>query len=127
MDVLAARTLLHPLDPEATRRFYAQTLGLAVFREWGEGAHGGTVFFAGGGLLEVSGHTDAVPTDATRILLQVRDVATERDRLAAAGVAIVEEPETKPWGLIEMLIRDPDGRAIVLVEVPPGHPQRHAG
>jgi predicted enzyme related to lactoylglutathione lyase len=127
MDVLASRTLLHPLDPEATRRFYAQTLGLAVFREWGEGEHGGTVFYAGGGLLEVSGSSTDAPNDATRILFQVRDVAAERDRLATAGVAIAQEPERKPWGLTEMLIRDPDGRAIVLVEVPPGHPQRHAG
>jgi predicted enzyme related to lactoylglutathione lyase len=127
MDVLSSRQLLHPRDPEATRRFYADALGLAVFREWGEGDHGGTVFFAGGGLLEVSGTAADAPTDATRILLQVRDVAAERDRLAAAGVAIAQEPERKPWGLIEMLVRDPDGRAIVLVEVPPGHPQRQAG
>jgi predicted enzyme related to lactoylglutathione lyase len=127
MDVLASRTLLHALDPDATRRFYADTLGLAVFREWGDGDHRGTVFFAGGGLLEVSGSTADAPNDATRLLFQVRDVAAERDRLAAVGVGVVEEPERKPWGLIEMLVRDPDGRAIVLVEVPPGHPQRHAG
>jgi catechol 2,3-dioxygenase-like lactoylglutathione lyase family enzyme len=126
MDVLASRTLLHPLDPPATRRFYAETLGLGVYREWGEGDHRGTVFFAGGGLLEVSGIASAPASDATRILLQVRDLAFERDRLARAGVAILEEPETKPWGLIEMTIRDPDGRAIVLTQVPPGHPQRQA-
>ncbi|MCW3006633.1 MAG: hypothetical protein JWP17_1259 [Solirubrobacterales bacterium] len=126
MDVLASRILLHPLDPDATRRFYAETLGLAVFREWGEGAHRGTVFFLGNGLLEVSGGASGPADAATRILLQVRDLAAERERLAHAGVAIAQEPETKPWGLIEMLVRDPDGRAIVLVEVPPEHPQRRA-
>lgn len=127
MDVLASRTLLHPRDQQRTRRFYAEALGLAVFREWGEGDHAGTVFFAGGGLLEVSGGGGPDATDATRLLLQVRDVRAERDRLAAAGVAIAEEPETKPWGLIEMVVRDPDGRAVVIVEVPAGHPQRSAG
>jgi hypothetical protein len=66
MDVLASRILLHPLDPDATRRFYAETLGLAVFREWGEGAHRGTVFFLGNGLLEVSGGASRRPRDRAR-------------------------------------------------------------
>ena len=47
-------------------------------------------------------------------------------RLAAADVVIDEEPKRKPWGLIEMVARDPDGLAIVIVEVPSGHPQRQA-
>ena len=55
MDVLASRVLLHPRDLERSLRFYEQTLGLAVFREWGSGGHRGVVFYAGGGLLEVSG------------------------------------------------------------------------
>jgi predicted enzyme related to lactoylglutathione lyase len=127
MDVLASRILLHPRDLPRTLQFYGQTLGLAVFREWGAGDHRGVVFFAGNGLIEVSGAGPPEATDATRILLQVRDLDAERDRLAAAGVEIAAEPETKPWGLIEMIVRDPDGRSLVLVEVPPGHPQRHAG
>ena len=61
-----------------------------------------------------------------RLLLQVRDVQRERRRLAAAGVAIQEEPTGKSWGLIEMVARDPDGLVIVIVEVPPHHPQRRA-
>jgi uncharacterized glyoxalase superfamily protein PhnB len=51
-------------------------------------------------------------------------VHDERRRLAEAGIAIEEEPELKPWGLIEMAVRDPDGLAIVIVEVPRDHPQR---
>jgi hypothetical protein len=30
----------------------------------------------------------------------------------------------KPWGLLEMTVRDPDGHALIFVEVPPEHPQR---
>ena len=101
-------------------------LGLAVFREWGTGAHRGVVFFLGAGLLEVSGSSGEPPSGAVRLLLQVRDVQRERRRLAGAGVAIEEEPTGKPWGLIEMVARDPDGLAIVIVEVPPHHPQRRA-
>jgi uncharacterized glyoxalase superfamily protein PhnB len=58
------------------------------------------------------------------IWLQVRDVRAEHARLAAAGVRVLREPETEPWGLIEMWIEDPDGVRIVLVEVPADHPLR---
>jgi catechol 2,3-dioxygenase-like lactoylglutathione lyase family enzyme len=126
VDVLASRILLHPADLERSLRFYGETLGLAVFREWGAGAHRGVVFFVGAGLLEVSGSSGEPPSGAVRLLLQVRDVQREWRRLAAAGVAIEEEPTGKPWGLIEMVARDPDGLAIVIVEVPPQHPQRRA-
>jgi len=126
VDVLASRILLHPGDLERSLRFYGETLGLAVFREWGSGSHRGVVFFLGAGLLEVSGSSSEPPSGAVRLLLQVRDVQQEWRRLAAAGVVIEEEPKPKPWGLIEMVARDPDGLAIVIVEVPPGHPQRRA-
>ena len=92
----------------------------------GSGPYRGVVFFLGAGLLEVSGSSSEPPSGAVRLLLQVRDVQQEWRRLAAAGVVIEEEPKRKPWGLIEMVARDPDGLAIVIVEVPPGHPQRRA-
>jgi predicted enzyme related to lactoylglutathione lyase len=123
VDVLASRILLHPRDVERSVRFYRDTLGLAIFREW---AHG-TVFFLGAGLLEISGQSAEPPSGAIRLLLQVRDVDAEWRRLASAGVAIETPPERKPWGLIEMTARDPDGLALVLVEIPPDHPQRRAG
>jgi catechol 2,3-dioxygenase-like lactoylglutathione lyase family enzyme len=126
VDVLASRLLLHPGDLERSLRFYGETLGLAVFREWGSGSDRGVVFFLGAGLLEVSGSSSEPPSGAVRLLLQVRDVQQERRRLAAAGVVIEDEPKRKPWGLIEMVARDPDELAIVIVEVPPGHPQRRA-
>jgi catechol 2,3-dioxygenase-like lactoylglutathione lyase family enzyme len=126
MDVLASRLLVHPGDFERSRRFYGETLGLAVFREWGEGAEGGVVFYLGAGLLELSGASSEAPSSAIRLLLQVRDVRAEWRRLVALGVPIDSEPEVKPWGLVEMTLRDPDDLVLVLVEVPPDHPQRRA-
>lgn len=126
MDVLASRILLRPSDLERSLRFYGDALGLAVFREWGEGTSRGVVFFLGAGLLEVSGSSTEPPSRAVRLLLQVRDVEREHRRLAAAGVPIERAPERMPWGLVEMTIRDPDGLGVVIVEVPPDHPQRRA-
>jgi hypothetical protein len=45
MDVLSSRVLLHPTDPERSRVFYRDTLGLAIYREFGSGPERGTVFF----------------------------------------------------------------------------------
>ncbi|WP_300614495.1 VOC family protein [Trebonia sp.] len=124
MDVLSSRILLRPGDPDRSRRFYRDVLGLAIYREFGPPEDPGVVFFLGTGMLEVSGRAAGPPGRSMMIWLQVRDVRAEHARLAAAGVTIVREPATEPWGLVEMWIEDPDGIRIVLVEVPAAHPLR---
>ena len=124
MDVLSSRILLRPSDPDRSRRFYRDVLGLAVYREFGPPEDPGVVFFLGPGLLEVSGHSAGPAGRSVMIWIQVRDVRSERARLAAAGVPVIREPVAEPWGLTEMWIEDPDGIRIVLVEVPAGHPLR---
>ncbi len=124
VDVLSSRILLRPADPDRSRHFYRDVLGLAVYREFGSPADPGVVFFLGPGLLEVSGRSAGPPGQSVMIWLQVRDVHAEHERLAAAGVRVLRGPATEPWGLIEMWIKDPDGVRIVLVEVPADHPLR---
>ena len=124
MDVLASRIILRPNDPEVSQRFYRDTLGLAVFREFGPAESPGMVFFAGQGLIEVSGRSTAPGSASTAIWLQVRDVAQEYTRLATAGVQILREPRQEFWGLIEKWIADPDGNRLVLVQIPEDHPLR---
>ncbi|WP_406207322.1 MULTISPECIES: VOC family protein [unclassified Streptomyces] len=123
--VLSGRTLLHPTDPERSRVFYGEQLGLAIHREFGTGPERGTVYFLGGGFLEVSGRSESPPSPAVRLWLQVEDVAAAQDELLGKGVEIVRPPVKEPWGLIEMWIADPDGTRIVLVEVPADHPLRY--
>ena len=123
--VLSSRILLQPTDPERSRAFYGEQLGLPVYREFGTGPDRGTVYFLGGGFLELSGRRDDAPrSPATRIWLQVADVAAVHEELRTKGVDIVRPPVQEPWGLIEMWIADPDGTPIVLVEVPADHPLR---
>ncbi|WP_327181613.1 VOC family protein [Streptomyces sp. NBC_01334] len=123
--VLSSRTLLRPTDPERSRAFYGEQLGLAVYREFGTGPERGVVYFLGGGFLEVSGRSETPPDPAVRLWLQVPDVAAAHDELRARGVEIVRPPAREPWGLLEMWIADPDGMPIVLVEVPADHPIRY--
>jgi catechol 2,3-dioxygenase-like lactoylglutathione lyase family enzyme len=124
VDVLSSRILLRPADRDRSRRFYRDTLGLAVYREFGDPDDPALVFFLGAGHLELSGVGDGTAARNLALWIQVRDLAAEHRRLKAAGVEIVREPEQEPWGLLEMWIADPDGVRIVLVEVPTEHPLR---
>lgn len=117
MEILAGRVLLRPLDMQRSLAFYRDALGLAIAREF----PGGTVFFLGGGYLELSGSADAPAGAAVALWLQVRDLAAAHRQLADH---VVREPRLEPWGLHEMWISDPDGTRIVLVQVPEDHPIR---
>lgn len=125
MHVLSGRVLLRPTDPERSRAFYGDALGLAIYREFGTGEERGTVYFLGGGFLELSGRAEAPPAPGLELWLQVADAAAAHDELRERGVRILRPPERMPWGLIEMWIADPDGVRIVVVEVPEGHPLRY--
>jgi catechol 2,3-dioxygenase-like lactoylglutathione lyase family enzyme len=120
MEILSSRILIRPSDPDRSRRFYAEVLGLAVYREY----PGGIVFFLGQGLLELSGTGGTPPSPSTAIWLQVRDLATTAEQLGDREVNVLREPRREPWGLDEMWIEDPDGQRIVLVEIPADHPLR---
>jgi catechol 2,3-dioxygenase-like lactoylglutathione lyase family enzyme len=117
MEILAGRVLLRPVDMQRSLAFYRDVLGLAIAREF----PGGTVFFLGGGFLELSGSADDPPGPAVALWLQVRDLAAAHRELAPY---VVREPRQEPWGLHEMWIADPDGTRIVLVQVPEDHPLR---
>src|SRR4029453_13379192 len=122
MDVLSSRVLLHPTDPERSRVFYRDRLGLAIYREFGSGPDRGTVFFLGGGFLELSGRAAAPPAPGMGLGVQGGGRATRRGELGERGVPILREPKREPWGLLEMWVADPDGVRICIVEVPEGHP-----
>jgi len=123
MEVLSSRVLLRPSDLERSIGFYADTLGLPVYREFGEPPDRGVVFFLGGGFLEVSGRSSA-GAGPIALWLQVRDLAACHAELTGAGVQILEPPGRRPWGLDEMWIADPDGVRIAIIEVPLDHPLR---
>ena len=124
MEVLSSRILLRPSDPDRSQRFYRDTLGLAVYRQFGTPDAPGLVFFLGNGLLEVSGRATDPPGEGIALWMQVRDVHAEHRRLLDAGVTIVREPRLEAWGLIELWVADPDGVRIVLVQIPDDHPLR---
>ncbi len=121
MEILSSRTILRPSEYERTLSFYRDTLGLAIAREY----PGGTVFFAGQGLIEVAAHGGTGEGGFRGgIWLQVRDLTAAQTELVLAGVKIAREARQEPWGLHEMWIADPDGTPIVMVQIPEDHPIR---
>jgi catechol 2,3-dioxygenase-like lactoylglutathione lyase family enzyme len=124
MEVLSSRILLHPSDPARSPRFYRDTLGLGIYRQFGSPDTPGLVFFLGNGLLEVSGRAKDPSGERIALWMQVRDVHAEHRRLLDAGVTILREPRREPWGLVELWIADPDDVRIVIVEIPDDHPLR---
>ncbi|MFE7134869.1 VOC family protein [Streptomyces sp. NPDC057638] len=124
--VLSSRILVRPTDPERSRQFYGHTLALPVFREFRTGAdEWGTVYFLGGGFLEVSGRAETSAPSQLELWFQVEDVAAAHTELSAKGAEILRPPVREPWGLIEMWIADPDGHRIAIVETPADHPLRY--
>ena len=126
MEILTSRD---PLAANSTSADHcastSRPFGLAIYREWGAGPERGVVFFlGGGGLLEISGTNPDPPSPAIGLVLQVRNLRATHQLLTEQGVAVDAEPEQKPWGLIEMTVRDPDGLGLIIVEVPPEHPRR---
>lgn len=127
MEILASRVLFEPADLDRSLAFYEGVLGLHRFREFGTPPHRGVVLFMGGGYLELTEAGDGAPTvpDGLRLWLQVRDVEAAVDTLRGSELCTIDtEPQRMPWGLIEATVRDPDGLALVLVEVPADHPMR---
>lgn len=136
MHVLQSRVLLRPRDFERSVAFYETGIGLVRYRDWGDEPHRGVVYFLGGGFLELTeGGTRSgggvaphgAPGDDTpplRLWLQVADIDAARDELVSRSVPVAEEPELKPWGLLEMTVHDPDGLVLVIIETPTSHPLR---
>jgi catechol 2,3-dioxygenase-like lactoylglutathione lyase family enzyme len=120
MEFLSSRLIIRPRDRERSLAFYRDVLGLAVYREF----PGGTVFFAGGGHIEVSGRGHGPPAPDVAVWLQVRNLDAAVAELRGRGAVIDREPRLEPWGLRESLLADPDGIKVVLVEIPAEHPMR---
>jgi catechol 2,3-dioxygenase-like lactoylglutathione lyase family enzyme len=122
MEALASRLILHPSDMAQSRHFYEQVLGLRIFHEYGDGsAVIGVVYFLGGGFLELSGATPGRANGFSTLWLQVSDVSREEMCLRGLGVPLGGSAARKAWGLIELPLADPDGHAVILVEVPADH------
>jgi predicted enzyme related to lactoylglutathione lyase len=100
--------------------FYAQVTGLTprwlapVFADFVTAR--AALAIAAAETMALFGVTAGAPGADTGTILdfKVADVDREAARLAAAGIAFVQQPTTMPWGNRSLLLRDPDGRLVNL-------------
>lgn len=119
MEILSSRVLLRPTDYRRSVKFFRDSIGLAIAREY----PGGTVFFAGQSLIEIAGHGEPKSFSGA-LWLQVRDVYATEEELRARGVEIARDARQEVWGLYEMHVTGPDGITLIFVQVPEDHPLR---
>lgn len=116
MSIAFKNVVVFVTDLAISRKFYADTLGLAVSSE-----NEMMVEFSGGGGASL-GIALAVTDDArklvgrhTGITLKSSDIKALCDKISADNGRFIEPLESSPWGKMAV-IADPDGNQIALVD-----------
>jgi catechol 2,3-dioxygenase-like lactoylglutathione lyase family enzyme len=116
MDFASIRVITD--DVKRLVAFYERVTGTVA--QWGNELFAqlvtpvGTLAIANTRTMELFGASAAHGADNRSVLIEFRvdDVDGEAARLRAAGVELVLEPTTQPWGNRSVLFRDPDGNLV---------------
>jgi len=108
------RIELFPADLDSSVGFYVSVLAFAIARD--DRTSGGRYVWlrrddVGLGLAERAavGVEPSSHRVDVEIVLEVDDVQAERDRVLAAGGDLADDLVTRPWGLTDFRLNDPDG------------------
>ena len=114
------RVLIGTTDYPQSTAFYREVLRFPVQEQW-DGEDGrGTLFAAGGGVIEVmedSPHHPAEPPRGVRVSIEVGEVDGLHARLSEAGVVPTDSLADRPWGHRSFTIQDPSGLPLTFFEV----------
>jgi predicted enzyme related to lactoylglutathione lyase len=109
------RCEIFPADLDATVDFYTRVLRftLAADRRDTEvpyvSLHRGSVRIGALGSGVADAHAERLPPGGTELVLEVDDVAGERDEVVAAGWPLAADLTDRPWGLTDFHVTDPAG------------------
>ena len=111
--------ILASRDLDAALRFYRDLLGGRVTYEFpgpdGRAAYVGLALGDSSiGIGADAGVTDATRPRAISLWVYADDCDAAVDHLRSAGVSVIAEPETQPWGERVARVLDPDGNEIVI-------------
>lgn len=112
---MTLRVEIFPADLDAAVDFYTRVLGFSVTKDQREnpGAYvsmkRGAVQVGAARRLVSGGQDARRPPAGAELVLEVDDVAGERDRVVAAGWPLDEDLRDRPWGLTDFRILDPAG------------------
>jgi lactoylglutathione lyase len=109
------RCEIFPSDLTRTLRFYVEVLGFDVVRDEREAdppylaMRRGEVHLGAAARPPVPDPQVRRPPAGVELVLEVDDVAAERDRISATGWPLAEDLIRRPWGLRDFRLLDPDG------------------
>jgi uncharacterized glyoxalase superfamily protein PhnB len=111
--------ILASRDLDASLRFYRDLMGGRVTYEFagpdGRPAYVGLVIGDSSiGIGADAGVADAPRPRAVSLWVYAEDCDQAVDRLRAAGVPVIAEPETQPWGERVARVLDPDGNEVII-------------
>ena len=135
MDITIHSSFLPHTDPEASLRFYRDSLGFEVRGDVGQGPmrwitvgpadQPGTSI-----VLDPPGANPGVTDDERRtisemmakgtyamLLLATKDLDATFERLQSQDIDIVQEPTEQPYGVRDCAVRDPAGNLIRVQEI----------
>src|SRR4051794_39020734 len=109
------RVELFPADLDATVVFYTEVLGFELERD-DRAAEPGYVMLVRDETRIGAAARPPVPDAAARrpptgveVVLEVEDLAAERERVRRAGWPVLEDITERPWGLADFRVLDPSG------------------
>lgn len=114
------RFLIPTTDHDTTLAWHLDLFGWPIVRQWTEGSKGTLVAIDEGTRLEIlEGESDfpAEPISGAAIVVEVADLSGVHRRAVGRGATITQEPELKPWGHRNMVLRDPNGLTVVAYEL----------
>lgn len=112
---MTLRCEIFPDDLDAVVDFYTRVLRFEITKDQRDLPAAYVALRCGNVLIgalrrEATGARAArLPPLGVELVLEVDDVAAERDRVIAAGWPIAEELRDRPWGLTDFRIIDPAG------------------
>jgi uncharacterized glyoxalase superfamily protein PhnB len=112
LQVSEFRLKLYPLNFDATRNFYAETLHFPITEEWDNGpGHQGVMFAVGNTTLELLSPKTPEPIQGTSIALEVPNVEALWEALKDTS-SIAHALRYNSWGDTSFSILDPEGFAV---------------
>jgi lactoylglutathione lyase len=109
------RCEIFPSDLDATVEFYVRVLGFRLVRDERAAEQPYVALERGGVQLgaasrpPVAQPADRQPPTGVELVLEVADVEADRTRVTRCGWPLVEDLTTRPWGLRDFRLLDPDG------------------
>lgn len=111
------RVLVGTTDFERSSAFYGDLLQFEVAERWGDSGGRGTLYSASSaGVIEIfedSPEHPFAPPAGVKVAVEVDDADSLYERVAQAGVEIVDHIGERPWGHRNFEILDPSGLHLV--------------